>query len=156
MLNEDNNWSVLRNPAPFRIGRAPSPVYNDDEKLKINYLLRKAEEAATFTEKARVVGQMEQIKPQLADLYRDITSIRNFIEGQKKEPLATKEHIKVMDDMIKIFDDMNNTLTGDVFDLCDKLVVEDDAGSELLDPEYEENLEPSMYISSEPTLITFM
>lgn len=118
-LNENNDWSPLRNPSPYRIGRAPNPVFNDDEKLKINYLLRRAEEAATFKEQARVVGQMEQIKPLLADLYRDITQIRNFIEGQKKEPLATQKHQKVMDKMIKVFDGMNEKLTNDVFELCD-------------------------------------
>lgn len=155
-LNEDNNWSVLRNPAPFRIGRAPNPVFNDDEKLKINYLLRKAEEAATFTEQARVVGQMEQIKPQLADLYRDITSIRNFIEGQKKEPLATKKHLEVMDKMIAVFDKMNETLTNDVFELCDQLVVDDDEGVEVFDMGEEDDLEPSQHFATEPTLITFM
>lgn len=55
-LTEDADWHILRNPAPFRIGRAPEPIYNDDSKLKINYLLRRAEEIATFREQARVVG----------------------------------------------------------------------------------------------------
>lgn len=72
--------SVLRNPSPYRIDRAPDPIYNNDEQLRLQYLIRRAEEVATFQEEARVVGQLEKLKPMLSDLFRDITIVRGFVD----------------------------------------------------------------------------
>lgn len=75
---------------------------------------------------------MEQIKPMLADLYRDITTIRNFVKGQETEPLATERHIATMEKMVSVFDKMNTMLTDEIFALCDDLIVDErvsDGGS---------------------------
>lgn len=122
-LNEDNNYSILRNPSPYRIGRAPGAEMNADEKLKQQYLMRRAEEVATFQEKLQVIGQMEKVKPMMADLFRDITMLRNFVEGEQKEPLATAEHVKTLKAMVDKFDEMNNILTTEIIPLCDELAV---------------------------------
>lgn len=124
-LLEDNDWSILRNPSPYRIGRAPGPIFNNDAQLELQYLIRKAEEIATFEEKARVVGQLEKLKPLLANLFRDITIIRGFIQEEKQEPMASEKNIAAMDKMIAIFDDMNDKLANEVFPLCDDLAVEE-------------------------------
>lgn len=68
----------------------------------------------------------------LADLYRDITTIRNFVKGQESEPLATEKHIATMEKMISAFDKMNGMLTDEIFALCDDLIVDErvsDGGS---------------------------
>lgn len=123
-INEDNNYSILRNPSPYRIGRAPGAEMNADEKLKKQYLMRRAEEVATFQEKLPVIGQMEKIKPMMADLFRDITMIRNFIQQEENEPLASAEHKSTMETMITKFDEMNNILTNDIIPLCDNLAID--------------------------------
>lgn len=50
-INEGNDWGILRNPSPYRIGRDPGYVQDASDRLKQSYLMRKSEEMNTFYEK---------------------------------------------------------------------------------------------------------
>lgn len=68
---------------------------------------------------------MELLRPMLADLFRDITTVRGFVFDEKGEPMASQRNIDAMEKMVAIFDEMNDKLCNEVFPLCDELAVEE-------------------------------
>lgn len=125
LLKEDTvGWSTMKRPSPFKIGTAPPPVMDGSSQMNAIYLQRRAEEAAMFNEKLRLVGQLDKLEPLFTTLFRDLVDAKNFIESQSAEPLLTKKHTVTMSKMVKILDEMAQKVGEELVPLCDDLVVD--------------------------------
>lgn len=120
-LVNEGDFSVLRNPSPYRVGRAPGFVRNADVTLKRNYLMRRAEEENTYYQSQQLVGQLEQLGPMMQNLFGQIVDIRNFISNQKSQPLINDKQKKTMDKIAGLLDDAVKIISVDCLKEIDKL-----------------------------------
>lgn len=109
-INEGNDWGILRNPSPYRIGRDPGYADNADDRLKQTYLMRRAEEMNNFYEKKQLKAQLDKLEPMLVDVYQRLIQIQTFIIQQENDPLLTNKDRKTMDSMIADISNFSNDL----------------------------------------------
>lgn len=120
-MKEDVSFTLSKGSSPYRIYRAPDPVYNADQQLHQNWLIRKQMEHEANIQKLQTVGAIDKLKDPIFNLFRDITDIRNAIEDSKSYPMVTDENRDIMTDMQTVFDEMNNQIIGVIIPLIDKL-----------------------------------
>lgn len=120
-LREDTSFTLSKGSSPYRIYRAPEPVFNADEQLHQNWIIRRQMEQEANFQKLQTVGEIEKLKDPIFNLFRDITDIRNIIEDSKSYPMVTQENRDIMTDMQKVFDDMNKQIVGVIIPLIDQL-----------------------------------
>lgn len=120
-LKEDTSFTLSKGSSPYRIYRAPEPVFNADEQLHQNWIIRRQMEQEANFQKLQTVGEIEKLKDPIFNLFRDITEIRNIIEDSKSYPMVTQENRDIMTDMQKVFDDMNKQIVGVIIPLIDQL-----------------------------------
>lgn len=120
-LKEDTSFTLSKGSSPYRIYRAPEPVFNADDKLKQNWIIRRQMEQETQIQKLQTVGEIEKLKDPIFNLFRDITNIRNLIEDSKSYPMVTQENIDIMKEMQDIFDGMNKDIITKIIPLIDQL-----------------------------------
>lgn len=120
-LKEDTSFTLSKGSSPYRIYRAPEPVFNADDKLKQNWIIRRQMEQETQIQKLQTVGEIEKLKDPIFNLFRDITNIRNLIEDSKSYPMVTQENIDIMKEMQDIFDGMNTDIITKIIPLIDQL-----------------------------------
>lgn len=120
-LKEDTSFTLSKGSSPYRIYRAPEPVFNADDKLKQNWIIRRQMEQETQIQKLQTVGEIEKLKDPIFNLFRDITNIRNLIEDSKSYPMVTQQNISIMKDMQDIFDGMNKDIITKIIPLIDQL-----------------------------------
>ena len=120
-LKEDTSFTLSKGSSPYRIYRAPEPVFNADDKLKQNWIIRRQMEQETQIQKLQTVGEIEKLKDPIFNLFRDITNIRNLIEDSKSYPMVTQENIDIMKEMQDIFDGMNTDIITKSIPLIDQL-----------------------------------
>lgn len=120
VINE-GDFSVLRNPSPYRVGRAPGFVRNADDALRRSYLMRRAEEENSYYQSQQLIGQLEQLGPMLQNVFEQMVNIHNFIEGQRMQPLITKKQKKSLDNINAMLNDITKTLSIDCINEIDKL-----------------------------------
>lgn len=120
-LKEDTSFTLSKGSSPYRIYRAPEPVFNADDKLKQNWIIRRQMEQETQIQKLQTVGEIEKLKDPIFNLFRDITNIRNLIEDSKSYPMVTQQNINIMKEMQDIFDGMNKDIITNIIPLIDQL-----------------------------------
>lgn len=120
-LKEDTSFTLSKGSSPYRIYRAPEPVFNADDKLKQNWIIRRQMEQETQIQKLQTVGEIEKLKDPIFNLFRDITNIRNLIEDSKSYPMVTQQNINIMKEMQDIFDGMNKDIITKIIPLIDQL-----------------------------------
>lgn len=98
-LKEDTSFTLSKGSSPYRIYRAPEPVFNADEQLHQNWIIRRQMEQEANFQKLQTVGEIEKLKDPIFNLFRDITDIRNIIEDSKSYPMVTQENRDIMTDM---------------------------------------------------------
>lgn len=125
-LKEDTSFTLSKGSSPYRIYRAPDPVYNADEQLHKNWIIRRQMEQEANIQKLQTVGEIEKLKDPIFNLFRDITTIRNMIEDSKSYPMVTQENIDTMKEMQAIFDGMNKDIVLKIIPLIDKLGLKSD------------------------------
>lgn len=109
-INEGNDWGILRNPSPYRIGRDPGYVQDASDRLKQNYLMRKSEEMNTFYEKKQLKAQLDKLEPMFTDVYQRLVQIQTFIAQQQNDPLLSNKDRKIMDSIISDITNLSNDL----------------------------------------------
>lgn len=120
-LKEDTSFTLSKGSSPYRIYRAPEPVFNADQQLHQNWIIRRQLEQEANFQKLQTVGEIEKLKDPIFNLFRDITDIRNIIEDSKSYPMVTDENRVIMTDMQRVFDDMNKQIVGVIIPLIDQL-----------------------------------
>lgn len=98
-LKEDTSFTLSKGSSPYKIYRAPEPVYNADDKLKQNWIIRRQMEQEANIQKLQTVGEIEKLKDPIFNLFRDITNIRNLIEDSKSYPMVSDENRHTMKEM---------------------------------------------------------
>lgn len=122
VINEaGGDFSILRSPSPYRIGRAPAPLFNADEQMAQNYLLRAAEEANTFNQKLQLAGRLDKLDPLIRDLYKQYALIYHFIDEQLNDPTYTKETKEQMIDFLKKFDKIGTVIMSEIIPSLDEM-----------------------------------
>lgn len=122
-INEGNDWGILRNPSPYRIGRDPGYVQDASDRLKQNYLMRKSEEMNTFYEKKMLKAQLDKLEPMFTDVYQRLVSIQTFIAQQQNDPLLSNEDRAIMDSIISDITNVSNDLVMKSMKKLDKLAL---------------------------------
>lgn len=120
IVNEAD-FSVLRNPSPYRVGRAPGFVRNADDALKRSYLMRRAEEENSYYQTQQLIGQLEQLGPMMQNLFAQMVDIRNFISSQKMQPLVKPKQKDTLDRITKHMDKIVKIISTDCLQEIDKL-----------------------------------
>ena len=120
-LREDTSFTLSKGSSPYKIYRAPEPVMNADDKLKQNWIIRRQMEQEANIQKLQTVGELDKLKDPIYNLFRDITNIRNLIEDSKSYPMVTKQNIDIMNQVQKIFDNMNKDIVTKIIPLLDQL-----------------------------------
>ena len=120
-LKEDTSFTLSKGSSPYRIYRAPEPVFNADDKLKQNWIIRRQMEQEANIQKLQTVGEIEKLKDPIFNLFRDIINIRNLIEDSKSYPMVTQENSDTMKEMQSIFDNMNKDIVTKIIPLIDEL-----------------------------------
>lgn len=123
-INEGNDWGILRNPSPYRIGRDPGYVQDASDRLKQNYLMRKSEEMNTFYEKKMLKAQLDKLEPMLTDVYQRLVQIQTFIAQQQNDPLLSNKDRKIMDSIISDITNLSNDLIMKSMEKLDKLALD--------------------------------
>lgn len=122
-INEGNDWGILRNPSPYRIGRDPGYVQDASDRLKQSYLMRKSEEMNTFYEKKMLKAQLDKLEPMLTDVYQRLVQIQTFIAQQENDPLLSNKDRKIMDSIISDITNLSNDLIMKSMEKLDKLAL---------------------------------
>lgn len=120
-LKEDTSFTLSKGSSPYKIYRAPQPVMNADDKLKQNWIIRRQMEQEANIQKLQTVGELDKLKDPIYNLFRDITNIRNLIEDSKSYPMVTKQNIDIMNQVQKVFDNMNKDIVTKIIPLLDQL-----------------------------------
>lgn len=120
-LNEDTSFTLSKGGSPYRIYRAPNPVFNADDSMKQNWIVKRQQEQQANIQKQVTVGEIEKLKEPIYNLFRDIIEIRNTVERSKSYPMVTQKHVAVMNELQKVLDGMNDDITGKIIPLIDKL-----------------------------------
>lgn len=120
-LVNEGDFSVLRNPSPYRVGRAPGFVRNADDALRRNYFMRRAEEENSYFQAQQLIGQLEQLGPMMQNLFAQVVDIRNFIDSQKMQPLITQKQKNSLDKVIAKMDKAAKILSIDCMNEIDNL-----------------------------------
>lgn len=120
-LKEDTSFTLSKGSSPYKIYRAPEPVMNADDKLKQNWIIRRQMEQEANIQKLQTVGELDKLKDPIYNLFRDITNIRNLIEDSKSYPMVTKQNIDIMNQVQKVFDNMNKDIVTKIIPLLDQL-----------------------------------
>lgn len=120
-INEGNDWGILRNPSPYRIGRDPGYVQDASDRLKQNYLMRKSEEMNTFYEKKMLKAQLDKLEPMFTDVYQRLIQIQTFIAQQETDPLLSNADRAIMDSIISDITNVSNDLIMKSMEKLDKL-----------------------------------
>lgn len=115
------DFSILRHPSPYRIGRAPAPVFNADEQMKMNHLMRSAEEVNNFIEKLQLVGKLEHLDPLIRDFYKQFANIYHFLDEQYNDVTLTKDMKLKIKELQGMFDKIGTTIFNDIIPMVDKL-----------------------------------
>lgn len=123
-INEGNDWGILRNPSPYRIGRDPGYVQDASDRLKQSYLMRKSEEMNTFYEKKMLKAQLDKLEPMLTDVYQRLVQIQTFIAQQQNDPLLSNKDRKIMDSIISDITNLSNDLIMKSMEKLDKLALD--------------------------------
>lgn len=123
-INEGNDWGILRNPSPYRIGRDPGYVQDASDRLKQSYLMRKSEEMNTFYEKKMLKAQLDKLEPMLTDVYQRLVQIQTFIAQQENDPLLSNKDRKIMDSIISDITNLSNDLIMKSMEKLDKLALD--------------------------------
>lgn len=123
-INEGNDWGILRNPSPYRIGRDPGYVQDASDRLKQNYLMRKSEEMNTFYEKKQLKAQLDKLEPMFTDVYQRLVQIQTFITQQQNDPLLSNKDRKIMDSIISDITNVSNDLIMKSMEKLDQLALD--------------------------------
>lgn len=123
-INEGNDWGILRNPSPYRIGRDPGYVQDASDRLNQSYLMRKSEEMNTFYEKKMLKAQLDKLEPMLTDVYQRLVQIQTFIAQQQNDPLLSNKDRKIMDSIISDITNLSNDLIMKSMEKLDKLALD--------------------------------
>lgn len=123
-INEGNDWGILRNPSPYRIGRDPGYVQDASDRLKQNYLMRKSEEMNTFYEKKQLKAQLDKLEPMFTDVYQRLVQIQTFIVQQQNDPLLSNKDRKIMDSIISDITNLSNDLIMKSMEKLDQLALD--------------------------------
>lgn len=123
-INEGNDWGILRNPSPYRIGRDPGYVQDASDRLKQNYLMRKSEEMNTFYEKKQLKAQLDKLEPMFTDVYQRLVQIQTFIAQQQNDPLLSNKDRKIMDSIISDITNLSNDLIMKSMEKLDQLALD--------------------------------
>lgn len=123
-INEGNDWGILRNPSPYRIGRDPGYVQDASDRLKQNYFMRKSEEMNTFYEKKQLKAQLDKLEPMFTDVYQRLVQIQTFITQQQNDPLLSNKDRKIMDSIISDITNVSNDLIMKSMEKLDQLALD--------------------------------
>lgn len=123
-INEGNDWGILRNPSPYRIGRDPGYVQDASDRLTQNYLMRKSEEMNTFYEKKQLKAQLDKLEPMFTDVYQRLVQIQTFITQQQNDPLLSNKDRKIMDSIISDITNVSNDLIMKSMEKLDQLALD--------------------------------
>lgn len=123
-LNEDGDFSILRHPSPYRIGRAPAPTFNADEQMKHNYLIRAAEEANTFNQKLQLAGKLEHIEPLIRDFYKQYAYLYHFLDEQLNDPTIPEAAKQGIVNIQSKLDGIGKVVIAEIIPEIDNLVAE--------------------------------
>lgn len=123
-INEGNDWGILRNPSPYRIGRDPGYVQDASDRLKQDYLMRKSEEMNTFYEKKQLKAQLDKLEPMFTDVYQRLVQIQTFITQQQNDPLLSNKDRKIMDSIISDITNVSNDLIMKSMEKLDQLALD--------------------------------
>lgn len=123
-INEGNDWGILRNPSPYRIGRDPGYVQDASDRLKQGYLMRKSEEMNTFYEKKQLKAQLDKLEPMFTDVYQRLVQIQTFITQQQNDPLLSNKDRKIMDSIISDITNVSNDLIMKSMEKLDQLALD--------------------------------
>lgn len=83
--------------------------------------MRRAEEENNYYQTQQLFGQLEQLDPMFQNLFRQIVDVRNFVESQKLQPLATKEQLNALNELTAHLDSVSKILSVDCINTIDKL-----------------------------------
>lgn len=122
VVNED--WSVLRNPSPFKIGPAPGFVRDNSPEMTRQYFLRRAEEENSFNTQLKSIGQLEAIEPEFITLFQKVAELHGFVLSQKSLPLITSKQKAILDGIAEKLERVNLIITKEVLADLDKLTVD--------------------------------
>ena len=123
-INEGNDWGILRNPSPYRIGRDPGYVQDASDRLKQGYLMCKSEEMNTFYEKKQLKAQLDKLEPMFTDVYQRLVQIQTFITQQQNDPLLSNKDRKIMDSIISDITNVSNDLIMKSMEKLDQLALD--------------------------------
>lgn len=124
-VNEaSGDFSILRHPSPYRIGRAPGPIFNADEQMAQNYLLRAAEEANTFNQKLQLAGKLEHLDPLIRDFYKQYAYIYHFLDEQLNDPTYSEKIKRNILKLMKQYDKVGTIIMNDIIPQIDNLGVD--------------------------------
>lgn len=123
-INED--YSILKNPSPYQIGKAPGFVRDKMPEMELQFQLRRAEEAQTFFQKKQMIAQLEQLEQPIMNLYRELINVRNMLDEKSKLPLIPNDKLAIMNKMCKKLDKVNKFITVNLLQDLDKLTLGED------------------------------
>lgn len=115
------DWSTLRQPSPYRIGRAPAPRFNADEQMKMSYLMQSAEQVNNFLQKNMLAGRLESIDPLVRDFFKQFAHIFHYLDEQLNDPTLPKEVKKDIINLQNHFDKIGTRIASKIIPLIDKL-----------------------------------
>ena len=121
-LNED--WSVLRNPSPYKIGPAPGYVADNRPEMSRQFFLRRAEEENMYNVKLQSIGSLMGLEPEFLALFKKVSEVANIVDSQKTLPLLTSQQKKTLDAIIDKLSNINKILTQDILADLDSLTVD--------------------------------
>ncbi len=87
-LSQNVTFTLSKGSSPYKLYRAPEPIFNADDKLKQQWFIQRQRQQQANIQKLQTVGQFDKIAPMIIKLYQDITIIRNFIEDSKSYPFV--------------------------------------------------------------------
>lgn len=120
-LSQNVTFTLSKGSSPYKLYRAPEPIFNADDKLKQQWFIQRQRQQQANIQKLQTVGQFDKIAPMIIKLYQDITNIRNFIEDSKSYPFVQSEHVQTMNSIQSSFDQMNNTIISKIIPQIDTL-----------------------------------
>ena len=126
-INEYVSWGVNTKAPIYKIGLAPSPVFNADAKLKQDYFQQKAEENETMFQKLMLVADLDKLRPIIERVFMDLTNMRNMLEKGYDDIVATDEQKKTIKKIQREFDEFNFNLLNKIVPMLDELGMEEGA-----------------------------